>query len=39
MGFEPWHFRYVGGPIARAYRDGGWHTYEQFLGQPAAPTY
>ena len=39
MGFEPWHFRYVGGPIARAYRDGGWHTYEQFLGQPPAPTY
>lgn len=39
MGFEPWHFRYVGGPLARAYRDGGWHTYEQFLGQPAAPTY
>jgi len=39
IGFEPWHFRYVGGPLARAYRDGGWHTYEQFLGQPAAPTY
>lgn len=39
MGFEPWHFRYVGGPLARAYRDGGWHTYEQFLGRPAAPTY
>ena len=39
MGFEPWHFRYVGGPLARAYRDGGWHTYEQFVGQPAAPTY
>jgi LAS superfamily LD-carboxypeptidase LdcB len=39
IGFEPWHFRYVGGPLARAYRDGRWHTYEQFLGQPAAPTY
>lgn len=39
MGFEPWHFRYVGLPLAKAYRDGGWHTYEQFLGEPAAPTY
>ncbi len=39
VGFEPWHFRYVGEALARAYRDGGWHTYEQFLGQPAAPTY
>ena len=39
IGFEPWHFRYVGGPLARAYRDGRWHTYEQFLGEPAAPTY
>ena len=39
VGFEPWHFRYVGTPLARAYHDGGWRTYEQFLGQPAAPTY
>ena len=39
MGFEPWHFRYVGGPLARAYKEGGWHTYEQYLRQPAAPTY
>jgi LAS superfamily LD-carboxypeptidase LdcB len=39
MGFEPWHFRFVGGPLARAYRDGQWHTYEQYLGEPAAPTY
>jgi zinc D-Ala-D-Ala carboxypeptidase len=39
VGFEPWHFRYVGTDVARAYHDGGWHTYEQFLGAPAAPTY
>ena len=39
VGFEPWHFRYVGGPARQGYHDGGWHTYEQFLGQPAAPTY
>jgi zinc D-Ala-D-Ala carboxypeptidase len=39
VGFEPWHFRYVGQPLARAYHDGGWHTYEEFLGRPAAPTY
>ena len=26
-------------PLARAYHDGGWHTYEEFLGRPAAPTY
>ena len=39
VGFEPWHFRYVGAQLAKAYRDGGWHTYEQFLDEPAAPTY
>jgi D-alanyl-D-alanine carboxypeptidase len=39
VGFEPWHFRYVGTAVAKAYHDGGWHTYEQFLGEPAAPTY
>ena len=39
IGFEPWHFRFVGTPLAKAYHDGGWHTYEQFLGEPAAPTY
>ena len=39
INFEPWHFRFIGGPIAKGYRDGGWHTFEQFLGQPAAPTY
>jgi zinc D-Ala-D-Ala carboxypeptidase len=39
IGFEPWHFRFVGRPLATAYHDGGWHTYEQFLGEPAAPRY
>ncbi len=39
VGFEPWHFRYVGTSLAKAYHDGGWRTYEQFLGQPAAPSY
>ena len=36
---EPWHFRFVGTPMATAYRNGGWHTLEQFLDEPAAPTY
>ena len=39
LGFEPWHFRYVGTELAAAYHDGGWHTYEAFLGQPGAPSY
>ncbi|HET6967240.1 MAG TPA: M15 family metallopeptidase, partial [Ornithinibacter sp.] len=39
VGFEPWHFRYVGTNLARAYHEGGWDTYEEFLGEPAAPTY
>ena len=39
LGFEPWHFRYVGTALAKAYHDGGWHTYEAFLGQPGAPSY
>ncbi|MGL5863810.1 MAG: D-alanyl-D-alanine carboxypeptidase family protein, partial [Phycicoccus sp.] len=39
VGFEPWHFRYVGTALAAAYHDGGWDTYEEFLGEPAAPTY
>lgn len=36
---EPWHFRYVGVPLSTAYHRGGWHTLEQFLAEPAAPTY
>ena len=36
---EPWHVRYVGTPLSTAYHNGGWHTLEQFLDEPAAPTY
>ena len=36
---EPWHFRFVGVPLSTAYHRGGWHTLEQFLAEPAAPTY
>ena len=38
-GSEPWHFRYVGTPLSTAYQRGGWHTFEQFLAEPAAPSY
>ncbi|MCR2808189.1 MULTISPECIES: D-alanyl-D-alanine carboxypeptidase family protein [unclassified Microbacterium] len=36
---EPWHLRYIGPELAKAYHDGGWHTLEQFLGLPPAPGY
>lgn len=36
---EPWHLRYVGTDLARAYHDGGFHTLEEFFGLPAAPNY
>lgn len=36
---EPWHLRYIGVDLARAYHDGGWHTLEEFFGLPAAPDY
>ncbi|MGL5928204.1 MAG: D-alanyl-D-alanine carboxypeptidase family protein, partial [Dermatophilaceae bacterium] len=39
VGYEPWHFRYVGTALAATYHEGGWDTYEEFLGRPAAPTY
>ncbi|GAA4411907.1 hypothetical protein GCM10023168_33200 [Fodinibacter luteus] len=39
VGFEPWHFRFVGTALARAYHEGGWRSYEEFLGRPDAPTY
>ena len=29
---EPWHLRYIGPELARAYHDGGWHTLEDFFG-------
>ena len=36
---EPWHIRYVGNELARAYHDGGFHTLEEFFALPAAPDY
>lgn len=36
---EPWHLRYIGPELARAYHDGGWRTLEEFFGLPAAPIY
>jgi D-alanyl-D-alanine carboxypeptidase len=36
---EPWHLRYIGPDLARAYHEGGWHTLEEFFGLPAAATY
>lgn len=36
---EPWHLRYIGVDLARAYHEGGWTTLEEFFGLPAAPTY
>ena len=36
---EPWHLRYIGADLARAYHDGGWHTLEQFFGLGPAPAY
>lgn len=36
---EPWHLRYVGTALAKAYHDGGYNTLEEFFGLPAAPDY
>lgn len=36
---EPWHLRYIGPDLARAYHDGGWKSLEEFLGLPPAPGY
>ena len=36
---EPWHLRYIGPELAKAYHDGGFHTLEDFFGLPAAPGY
>lgn len=36
---EPWHLRYIGPELARAYHDGGWHTLEEFFGLGPAPGY
>ncbi|MCR2784657.1 MULTISPECIES: D-alanyl-D-alanine carboxypeptidase family protein [unclassified Microbacterium] len=36
---EPWHLRFIGVDLARAYREGGFHSLEEFFGLPAAPDY
>lgn len=36
---EPWHLRYIGPELARAYHEGGWTSLEEFFGLPAAPDY
>ncbi|GAA5201328.1 M15 family metallopeptidase [Microbacterium jejuense] len=36
---EPWHLRYVGPELAKAYHDGGWTSLEEFFGLEAAPAY
>lgn len=36
---EPWHLRYIGPDLARAYHEGGWTSLEEFFGLPAAPDY
>jgi D-alanyl-D-alanine carboxypeptidase len=36
---EPWHLRYLGVAMSTDYHANGFHTYEQFLGAPPAPTY
>ncbi|MDL9978169.1 M15 family metallopeptidase [Microbacterium sp. ASV49] len=36
---EPWHLRFIGVGLAKAYHDGGFHTLEEFFGLPPAPTY
>jgi D-alanyl-D-alanine carboxypeptidase len=37
--YEPWHFRYVGVPLATEMHDTGVTTLEEFFGLPAAPDY
>ena len=36
---EPWHLRFIGPELARAYHEGGWRSLEEFFGLPAAPDY
>lgn len=37
--YEPWHYRYLGVPMAMDYHRSGAHTFEEYLGLPAAPGY
>lgn len=36
---EPWHLRYIGPELARAYHDGGWNSLEEFFALAPAPGY
>jgi len=36
---EPWHLRYVGPELAKAYHEGGWTSLEEFFALPPAPDY
>jgi D-alanyl-D-alanine carboxypeptidase len=36
---EPWHMRFLGPELARAYHAGEWRTLEDFFGLPPAPDY
>jgi D-alanyl-D-alanine carboxypeptidase len=36
---EPWHLRYIGPELAAAYKEGGFHTLEDFVALPAAADY
>jgi len=36
---EPWHLRYIGTELAKAYHEGEYHTLEDFFGLDAAPDY
>lgn len=37
--YEPWHLRFIGTDLARAYREGGFHSLEEFFELPPAPDY
>lgn len=37
--YEPWHFRYVGIPLATELQKDGFPSLETFFGYPAAPNY
>jgi len=37
--YEPWHFRYIGIPLATELHKEGVETLEEFFGLPAAPDY
>jgi D-alanyl-D-alanine carboxypeptidase len=37
--YEPWHFRYIGVPLATEMHKEGVETLEEFFGLPAAPDY